>query len=248
VTTFRGIAGRLVVISSVDVYRAYGVFTGLEQGQPEPVPIKENDPLRKILYPYRSRSVPGDDLYDYEKILVERLVMGEGSFSATVLRLPMVYGPGDNGHRLAPYLRRMVDGRPAILVNERMARWRCPRGYVEDVAAAALTVQNPAAAGKVYNVAEPGAFAEAEWIAKIAAVFGWDGRVIAVPEAKMPVGFNTRQDLVVDATRIRTELHFQEVAAADDTLRATIRWEQHHLAEQPVDYQAEDALLAELSR
>jgi nucleoside-diphosphate-sugar epimerase len=246
--TFRGIAGRLVVISSGDVYRAYGAFTGLEPGPPEPIPLCEDAPLRKVLYPYRSAAVPGDDKYDYEKILVERVAMGKAGLPASVLRLPMVYGPGDNQHRLAPYLRRMADGRPAILLNEKMARWRCLRGYVEDVAAAvALAVQHPAATGRVFNVAEPNAFTEAEWIAKIAAVVGWNGRVIAVPEAKMPVGFNTRQDLVVDTTRIRTELGFQEVVSADDALRATIRWEQDHLAEQPVDYQAEDALLAESS-
>ncbi len=246
VATFRGIAGRLVVLSSGDVYRAYGVFTGLEPGPPELVPVREDAPLRKVLYPYRSAATPGDDKYDYEKILVERVVIGEVSLPATVLRLPMVYGPGDEQHRLAPYLRRMADGRPAILLNEGMAHWRCLRGYVEDVAVAvALAVQHPAA-GRVYNVAEPNAFTEAEWVAKIAAVVGWNGRVIAVPEAKMPIGFNTRQDLVVDTTRIRTELGFQEIVAADDALRATIRWERDHLAEQPVDYQAEDALLAEL--
>ena len=247
VATFRGIAGRLVVLSSGDVYRAYGVFTGLEPGPPEPVPIREDAALRQVLYPYRSAAAPGDDKYDYEKILVERVAMSETRLPATVLRLPMVYGPGDNQHRLGPYLRRMADERPVILLNERMARWRCLRGYVEEVAAAvALAVQNPAATGRVYNVAEPSAFTEAEWVAKIAAVVGWNGRVIAVPEAKMAVGFNTSQDLVVDTTRIRTELGFQEVTTADDALRATIRWEQDHAATQPVDYQAEDSLLADL--
>lgn len=247
VTTFRGIAGRLVVISSGDVYRAYGVFTGLEPGPPEPVPLREDAPLRKVLYPYRSAATPGDDKYDYEKILVERVAMSESALPATVLRLPMVYGPGDTQHRLAPYLRRMADGRPAILLNEGMARWRCLRGFVEDVAAAvALAVQSPSATGQIYNVAESNAFTEAEWVARIAAVVGWNGWVIAVPEAKMPIGFNTNQDLLVDTTRIRTELGFQEIVAADDALRATIRWEQDHLADQPVDYQAEDALLAEL--
>jgi nucleoside-diphosphate-sugar epimerase len=246
VATFRGIAVRLVVLSSGDVYRAYGVFTGLEPGPPEPVPIREDAPLRKVLYPYRSMATPGDDKYDYEKILVERVVLGEAGLPATVLRLPMIYGPGDNQHRLGPYLRRMADRRPAILLNERMARWRCLRGYVEDMAAVALAVLNPAAAGQVYNVAEPRAFTEAEWVARIAAVVGWNGRVIAVPEAKMPIPFNTSQDLVVDTTRIRSKLGFQEVVAPDDALRATIRWEQDHLAEQPVDYPTEDALLAEL--
>jgi nucleoside-diphosphate-sugar epimerase len=248
VATFQTIAQRLVVISSGDVYRAYGLFTRLGKGPLEPVPIRENAPLRTVLYPYRSKASPGDDLYDYEKILVERVVMGESANEATVLRLPMVYGPGDYGHRIAPYLRRMVDGRPAILLNEAMARWRSPRGYVEDVAeAVALAVPSPKAAGQIYNVAEPIALTEAEWIAKIAVIVGWNGRVIEVPEAKIAAGFNASQDLVVDTMRIRTELGFQEITATDAALRATIHWEQQHLAENPVNYQQEDALLAELS-
>ena len=42
--------------------------------------------------------------------------------STTVL--PAVYDPGNTQHRLAPYLRRMDDDRPAILMDEEQANWR----------------------------------------------------------------------------------------------------------------------------
>jgi nucleoside-diphosphate-sugar epimerase len=247
-TTFRGVAQRLVVLSSGDVYRAYGIFAGLEQGPPEPTPLKEEAPLRQTLFIGKAAGAkPGDALCDYEKILVERVVLGEPALPATVLRLPMVYGPGDDQHRLAPYLRRMRDRRPAILLDEGMARWRCLRGYVEDVAAAvALAATSPTAAGRVFNVAEPTAFTEAEWVAKIGTAVGWNGRVVAVPKGRLPVGFNTDQDLVVDSTRIRAELGYREVVKPDDALRETVHWEQNHLPEEPVDYAREDALLAEV--
>jgi nucleoside-diphosphate-sugar epimerase len=35
---------------------------------------------------------------DYEKILVEREVMGHPRLPGTILRLPTVYGPGDSQH------------------------------------------------------------------------------------------------------------------------------------------------------
>src|SRR5690349_13239697 len=44
---FKGIAGRVVAISSADVYRAYGRLLGLETGAPDPVPIHEDAPLRE---------------------------------------------------------------------------------------------------------------------------------------------------------------------------------------------------------
>src|SRR5262252_7979103 len=73
---FRGIASRAVVISSGDVYRAYGRLTGVESGLPDPIPLKENAPLRESRYPYR-RMAPNPDhwMTRYDKILVEQVLM-----------------------------------------------------------------------------------------------------------------------------------------------------------------------------
>jgi nucleoside-diphosphate-sugar epimerase len=245
---FRGIAGRLVVLSSGDTYRAYGIFASLEPGPPEPVPLVEDAPLRQALYIARaSASDPKDPMYHYEKIQVEKVVLGDSSFPGTILRLPMVYGPGDYQHRLYPYLRRMDDRRPILLLDEGLARWRCPRGYVEDVAAAiALAATRSEAAGRVYNVAEPIAYSEADWVARIGEAVGWGGTIVSVPKGRLPVAFNTDQHLVMDPTRIRTELGYAEVLDPAEALRRTIAWERANPPTQPVDYAAEDALLAEL--
>src|SRR5215472_1221040 len=53
---FRGRAKSLVAISSGDVYRAYGRFTGIEPGPKEPGLLHEESPLRTVLYPYRKRA------------------------------------------------------------------------------------------------------------------------------------------------------------------------------------------------
>ncbi|MEW6032965.1 MAG: NAD-dependent epimerase/dehydratase family protein [Bacillota bacterium] len=49
VEAFRGVARRVVAISSQDVYLAYGRLTGLEPGPAEPVPLTEHSPLRTRL-------------------------------------------------------------------------------------------------------------------------------------------------------------------------------------------------------
>jgi nucleoside-diphosphate-sugar epimerase len=46
VRAFRGAARRLVVLSSGDVYRAFGRVQGVESGPPEPVPLSEDAPPR----------------------------------------------------------------------------------------------------------------------------------------------------------------------------------------------------------
>jgi nucleoside-diphosphate-sugar epimerase len=260
VSTFKGIAQRVVAISSQDVYRAYGKLIGLESGPAEPVPLTEDAPLRQKLYPYRgecprSHDDPGQWLDDYDKVLVERTVTGDPALPGTILRLPMVYGPRDRQHRLFEYLKRMDDKRPAILLGEGLSKWRCTRGYVENIAAViALAVTDERASGRVYNVGETKAPTTAEWIRMIGQMAGWSGQVIVVPQDLLPAhlagGINTGQHLVTDSSRIRRELGYQEPVPRDKALGRTIAWERAHppreIDPKQFDYVAEDALLVEL--
>jgi hypothetical protein len=86
VETFRGLARRSVVISSADVYRAYGRFVGLETDPIELTPLTEESPLRTVLFPYRIQAKgPDDFLYSYDKIPVEQVVLGDPEFPGTIL-------------------------------------------------------------------------------------------------------------------------------------------------------------------
>lgn len=248
VSLLRGVAARLVIASSADVYRAFGLVTQRESGALEPLPLVETSALRQALYLGRQPdSRPGDELYDYEKILVEKAARTAADLPATILRLPMVYGPGDYQHRLFPYVWRMDQRRRVILLDEGLARWRCPRGFVEDVAGAiVLAATDRRAAGRIYNVAEPIAYSEAEWVAGIAQVIGWPGKIVTVPKERLAVGLDTSQDLVVDSRCIRAELGYAESVRRDDALRLSIDWEREHPPAQLPDLQAEDDLVAEL--
>ena len=252
VAAFRGVARRLVALSSQDVYRAYGRFHRNEAGPHEPIPYDEGAPLRERLYPYRGN---GRGLDDYDKIPVERLVMSTPDLPGTVLRLPMVYGERDYQRRLFIELRRMDDGRPAILVEETFAAWRWSRAYVENAAAAiALAVIDDRAAGRVYNVGEVYALTYAEWLRAVAHAAGWPGEVVVVPDGTLPPSLRPpdgdyTQHLVADTTRIRHELGFVEPMPREEALRRAVAWERAQRAQdqpRPIDYSAEDALLAQL--
>jgi nucleoside-diphosphate-sugar epimerase len=255
---FAGVARRVVAISSMDVYRACGVFHRLEDGPLEPLPLRETSPLRSKLQTYPEaqlrmlQQVFGwlDD--DYDKIPVERAVLGEPRLPGTVLRLPMIYGPGDPLHRLFPLLKRIDDRRPAILIEEPFAQWRGPRGYVENVAAAiALATVSEQAAGRIYNVAEPIAVSEHDWARDVAAAGGYTGQVVVVPSDRAPehvkMPGNAAQHWVPDTTRIRRELGYIEPISRAEALRRTIAWERANPPTQinaaMFDYAAEDAAL-----
>ncbi len=253
---FTSVAQRIVGVSSCDVYRAFARLRG-EPGSLEPVPLGEDAPLRDQLYPYRGAEArPADDpqrfMDDYDKILAERVLMSVPQLPPTILRLPMVYGPHDKQHRLFPYIKRMADRRPAVLLDERGARWRNTRGYVENIAAAiTLAVTDERATGRIYNVAEQTARTEHAWVQQIAQALGWSGDVVALPEADLPphlqVGFNPQQHLVIDSTRIRHELGYAEIVPVDEAVQRTVAWERAHppLQIDPADYNyaAEDAAL-----
>jgi nucleoside-diphosphate-sugar epimerase len=253
VETFRGVARRTVVLSSADVYRAYGRFLGLEEGPVEPTPLPESSPLRTRLFPYRGQAEGPDDVrHDYDKIPVERVVLGDPGLPGTVLRLPMVHGPGDPYRRLSPYLNRMDAGRPAIVLDVGLAAWKCPRGHVEDVTATiALAVVDDRAAGKVYNVAEAVATTEADWVRRIGAAAGWWGDVVLAPSGRIPIPYHIEQHLDTDSGLIRRDLGFAEAVAPGDGFARTIAWERANpsgpspgIGLLPDD--AEDALLTEL--
>jgi nucleoside-diphosphate-sugar epimerase len=251
---FTGVAQRVIAISSQDVYRAYGKLIGVESCPIEPIPLSEESPLRDRLYPFRKQVDPSHPYYHYDKILAEQVFMSSPELPGTILRYPMVYGPRDLQHRLFQYLKRMDDNRPAVVLTQGMASWRCSKGYVEDVAAAVvLAVTDERAVGRIYNVAEEEALSEAEWVAAIGAAAGWNGRVVIVPDDDVPKHLApdicTAQHLVVDTTRIREELGYTGSVSREEALQRTVAWERSHPPEKTdpnaFDYAAEDALLAE---
>jgi nucleoside-diphosphate-sugar epimerase len=255
----RGLARRVIAISSMDVYRAWGVLHGSEPGPLEPLPIIEDSPLRTVQSLYLPetiemlRSVFSWLDQHYDKIAVEQIIMNDPVVSGTVLRLPMVYGPGDPLHRFFPLLRRIADGRPFILLADDLAAWRGPRGYVENVAHAIATAAlSDQAAGRTYNICEEPTLTELAWQTKIAKRLFWPGKFVVLPRGRTPKHLlqpgNASQHVVVSSERIRAELRYREPVAIEEAIQRTATWEQqnppHTINLQQFDYDAEDAALA----
>ena len=90
---FRGVARRIVAVSSQDVYLAWGCVRGVDTGLTDPH-IHEDSPLRQSRYMYRGVPLPAYsewDLENYDKILVERVFQDCVDLPATIVRLPMVW-------------------------------------------------------------------------------------------------------------------------------------------------------------
>jgi nucleoside-diphosphate-sugar epimerase len=260
IETFRGLTRQLIALSSMDVYRAMGVVRKTEPGPLQELPLTEESDLRTRSH-YSPEEMKGMHAIvpwideDYEKIAVERTLLSNQDLPATILRLPMIYGPGDYIHRFYYLLKRMDDHRPAIIYADDMAAWRTPRGYVEDVADAVVVAATAERAiARIYNVCEQESFSELDWARKIAAATGWQGDFVVLPRESAPPHLrppgNMAQHMEGSSLRIRQELGYREAISREEGIRRTITWERANPPQQvffaPFDYAAEDASLAKL--
>jgi nucleoside-diphosphate-sugar epimerase len=204
VSAFAGHTGRLVLLSSGDVYRAYGRFTKFEPAPPDEGLLSEDAPLRTKLFLYRAQASSQEELeYWYEKILAERAVRSDPSLPGTILRLPKVYGPGSNEDLATIYRYRHHPD------------WRWTHGFVENVAAAvALAATHPSAGGRVYNVGEAVTPTIAERLA-------WLPPSAIEPDLNSQFDFT--QNIAYDTSRIRTELGYRESISEEEGCLRTLR-------------------------
>jgi nucleoside-diphosphate-sugar epimerase len=229
----------IVVLSSVDVYRAFELLDGNEGGIP--VPITEESPLRADRYLYRGQRSGFDD---YEKLDVEPAYLARGG---VVLRLGFIYGEHDPQLREEFILRRVRAGRKRIPVGT--GSWLLSRCYVGDVAAAVIAASTASAAsGQVLNVVETASGTVRDWIGQILAAADYDAELVTVPDAVVSDGDlsltrDYRQHILVDNRKARDLLGWQPADPAAG-IAASVRW---HLAHPPAgsspDFTADDRAL-----
>lgn len=218
--TFRGLTERAVVISSADVYRAYGRLHRTEPGPIEPMPLAEDDPLRELL---------GPEGEAYDKVGVERIV-GAAGLDVTIVRYPAVYGPGDSQRRFGAHIAAMAAGATTIELRAGEAEFCFGHAYAEDAAHAVVLAATRTAPSHVYNVAERETPTTVDRVSQIGRLMGWRGTIIVRPHETAPrvdtspASPNFTQHLVFDSSRIREELGFSEVVPLQEGWQRTIAW------------------------
>ena len=218
----------LVLLSSIDVYRAYELMLAGRGG--EPVPIFEESPLREGRYPLRGL-LPGLGEH-YDKLDVEPGYLARGG---TALRLSMIYGEHDGQRREEFILRRVRAGRRRIPVGAGTSLdTRC---YVGDVASAVLAALDhpPAATGQVFNVGDPVSDTVRDYADRILAAAGHQAELVTVPEPSVPDDMEATksiaQHLLVDSRKAMTRLGWRPTDPAL-TIPISVRW---HLENPPTD-------------
>ena len=232
---------RLVVISSIDVYRAFGALN--DDRETDPVPLDEESPVRSERYPYRGKT-PGMD--DYDKLDVEDVYLPEG---ATSLRLPMVYGERDYQLREEYLLRRVRAGRRQIPVGA--GTWLACRAYVRDIARGArLALESRSTAGLALNLCEDRTFSMAMWSRMILEAASSTAELVRVADELLPEDLEATgtmtQHIPATSKRARDILGWTTSDPAQ-TLHTTVRWHlDHPPPDADQDFSADDLALASL--
>ena len=230
-----GMIKQYVLISSIDVYRNYELFQGNAIGRPETENLDEDSELRKSRFPYRQnvpRAPESVDSYldDYDKIPIE-LAAQKMSSPWTILRLPMVYGPGDRQHRFRWAIKPMATGAQEILLPKAWMDWQSTYGYIQNVGeAVALTLGNTKAYNSIFNIGEQRPTNHGEWAKRIANVVGWEGSIKYGEDpnsllAKGIAHLDLSVPIKISSNRIRRELGFREIVDQDESLKDTINAE-----------------------
>jgi nucleoside-diphosphate-sugar epimerase len=233
---------RLLAVSSMDVYRAYGAV--LAGTATDPLPVDETSPVRPERYPYRDRPHLAPDAATYEKLDVEAAYLAR---EATVCRLPGVYGERDHQRREEPILRRVRAGRDRIPTGS--GTWLWTRGYVRDVAAGIrLALESDATVAEILNLGEARTWSMGLWARHVLEAAGSAAELARVPDVLLPDDLKAlgtiAQHLLVDSSKARDLLGWAETDS-HEALHRSVAW---HLANPPpdadADFTADDRALA----
>jgi nucleoside-diphosphate-sugar epimerase len=223
-----GEVDRWVMASSCDVYRNYEGLHGKAASEPILGGLVETSPLRTVRYPYRAdprrpSGAPDAWMDDYDKIPLEAALMARPSLRGVVIRLPMVFGPGDRQRRFRWIVRPMLAGDARLAADPAWLRWRTTYGYVQDVAHALATASTHPAAAGVFNIGRSDVTDHRDWIERFAAALDWDGGVAETragkdsPLAALDLGY----PLIVDTGAFRKACGWREPTDFEDALTRT---------------------------
>jgi nucleoside-diphosphate-sugar epimerase len=241
-------AGHLLSIGGVPVYR--GFFEPASHRPPGlPVPVREDAEL----------AGEDDDGKSYRIARTERLLF-DAHPAATHFRYPFVYGPRQLAPREWCVLRRILDGRPFLILPDG-GLTLIPFGYVDNLAhALLLAVDNPQAAqGEIFNCGDDEKLTVRQVAEIITDEFDYDWEMVSMPAElavpARPLMMNYRSThRVTDTAKLRERLGYRDVVPARQAVRLAARWlaenrpapggYEESALQDPFDYAAEGRLVA----
>jgi nucleoside-diphosphate-sugar epimerase len=245
---FKGRVGRILSIGGAPVYRGF-FDPSLYNPAGLPVPTAEESTL----------ATEDEDGKSYRISRTEQMLFDVHP-TATHFRYPYVYGPRQLAPREWCIVRRILDGRPVLILPDD-GLTLIPYGYVDNLAhALLLAVDQPAESmGQIFNCGDDEKLSIRQVAELIRDELGSDIELLGMPAAlAVPARplqqcyLNTHR--VLDTSKLRYLLGYRDVVPAREAVRRAARWlvenppdrggYEETALQDPFDYEAEDRLVA----
>ena len=246
----KGRTGRFISIGGAPAYRGY-MNPGVLHPIGLPIPASEDT---TPLLPREEEDTKG-----WRVVKTEEAVFAHHP-EAAHFRYPHLYGPYQVAPREWSIVKRILDGRRAIIVPEDgLSINHC--GYVENAAhALLLAVDKPeASAGQIYNCGDERVLTLRQTIEVIARALDADLEIVSMPwqfaiPARPMISQASTTHRVLDLTKLKLQLGYKDVVAPERGLEITAHWLKAHpldpdgsevkILQDPFDYGAEDEIIA----
>lgn len=243
----RDFSDRFISIGGGPVYRGY-MNPELLEPPGLPVPTAEDAP----------RVVDREDDEKGYRIARTESAVFDARPDATHFRYPYVYGPRQPMPREWPIARRILDGRPFVILPDG-GLTLCHYGYAGNLAhAVLLAVDQPGRCeGRIYNCGDDEVLTLRQVVESIARALDSKIEVLSMPwslarPARPLVGQPIPTHRVFDLARLKNDLGYRDLVPPAEALARTARWLVEHrpapggpeetVLQDPFDYAAEDAL------
>ncbi len=187
-----------------------------------PVPVSVDAPV----YSDRNQDRFGALIAEGERLIREE--EAKGSYRATLLRYPAVYGPRQPTCNIWPIVKRILDGRKHIIVPGDGLQLRA-RGYADNCAhIVMLALDNHKAAGRSYNVADEKTYSLKDFIGLVTKGLGANIEAISIAH---PLAFNLAQGyagppyhLMFDMSLTIHELGYRDLVPTPEAVKRNAQW------------------------
>jgi nucleoside-diphosphate-sugar epimerase len=244
----RGRIGRILSIGGAPVYRGF-FDPGVHRPAGLPIPTREDAEL----------AAEADDGKSYRIGRTEQLLF-EAHPTATHFRYPYVYGPRQLAPREWCVVRRILDGRPVLILPDG-GLTIIPYGYTENLAHALLLAidQPEASMGEVFNCGDDEKLTIRQVVELITDELDHEWELLSMPAdlavpARPLLQCYRSTHRYLDTSKLRAVLGYHDVVPARGAVRLAARWlvdnppvpggYEETALQDPFDYAAEDRLAA----
>jgi nucleoside-diphosphate-sugar epimerase len=219
----RGRCGRFVSIGGAPVYLGFFPRAGYRM----PVPVTEDDPI--------AASAPADDaaLQFSLRLAEAEAAVFSSHPGATVLRYPMLYGPGNARPQEWSVIRRVRDGRRHMILPDGGVQVHSRCAARNAAAYVLAVVDHPdVAAGQVYNCGDPFDWSTRQWVEAILELLDAELELVSIPAdiaveaaaSLLPLAGTTATHSVLSTEKARQQLGYRPAVHPLDALRELLDW------------------------